>query len=55
MAFLTSYFSPRPHIRHELAVALMIWPAFGVLFGLTMWKVYSAALRRKNQEDTTTQ
>jgi hypothetical protein len=52
MAFLTTYFLHRPHTRHELAIALMIWPAFGVLFGLTMWKIFSAALRRKSHEDT---
>jgi len=52
MAFLTTYFSHRPHTRHDLAVALIIWPAFGVLFELTMWKLFSAALMRKNHEDT---
>jgi hypothetical protein len=41
-----------PHARHDLAIALMIWPAFHVLFGLTMWKMFSAALRRKSHEDT---
>ena len=52
MAFLTTYFSHRPHTRHDLAIALMIWPAFGVLLGLTMRKIFSAALRRKSHEDT---
>jgi hypothetical protein len=49
MPFLTTH---RPHTQHDLAIALMIWPAFGVLFGLTMWKIFSAALRRKSHEGT---
>jgi hypothetical protein len=52
MAFLTTYFSHRPHARHDLAIALMIWPAVGVLFEMTMWKIFSAALRHKSHEDT---
>ncbi len=52
MTFLSSYFSPPPHTRHELAVALMIWPPVGILFGLLLWKIllsgYQAQKPRRN-------